>query len=121
MIDDQYCELWFEDDLVLDWNYELGIVRLRNYEIRNNTIHFSHQYFDEETPEEIAFSMKIKRLGNGSMTLQDVVHPEHPKFIYHSIDEKAPDFSLDILNTEKQSELERKLRRASEKRIIDFN
>ncbi len=120
MIDDQYCELWFEDDLVLDWNYELGIVRLRDYEIKDNVIHFSHQHFSNETPHGIAFSFKIKSLRNGSMTLEDVIHPEHPKFIYNSIDEKAPDFSLDILSTEKQLELERKLRRSSEKRIPDF-
>lgn len=54
------------------------------------------------------------------MTLELVNHPEHPKYIYNSIDEKAPVFSLDILNTKKQLELERKLSRASEKRISDF-
>ena len=121
LIDDQYCELWFNDDLVLDWNYEFGTLRLRNYEVRNNIIYFSEQYLDNEPPNNIAFSMKIKSIRNGSMVLENVVHPEHPNYTYNSIHSEPPPFSLDILNSEKQRELELELIQKSEKRIKSLN
>ena len=121
IIDGQYCELWFESDLVLDWNYDLGTIRIRNYEVKDNIIHFSDQHFQDETPQGIAFSFKIKKLDNETMILEDINHPEHLKFNYSFINEKAPEFSIEILNTGEQLVLERRLKRNSEERINHLN
>lgn len=99
LINDQYCELWIKNELVLDWNDALGDIRIRKFRIEGDNMIFLFPDKDAQ-PSDIEFILEITNLNNNSITTQILNHPDHPEHKYELIDRNLPDFNFDLYGSE---------------------
>ena len=114
IINDQYCELWIKNELVLDWNDALGEIRIRKFRVEGDNMIFLFPYKDTEA-NDIEFSLEITSINSNSITTKTLNHPDQPKHKYELIDKDVPHFNFELYGSEqyqkyKQELIERSIR-----------
>ena len=108
IINNQYCELWIKNDLVLDWNDALGEIRIRKFRLEEKSMIFSIPDKDAQSTD-IEFILEIINLNGNSITTKNLQHPDHPKYDYELIDKNVPSFDFDLYGSEQYQKYKQEL------------